>query len=124
MKKLLEKTCLITGAARGIGEAIAYKFAEEGANVIVTDINMLDGQKVASKVNGKFYKLDVSLEDDWQNCMSQVGLIDILVNNAGITGFVNNLSYHDPENTTLEDWHRVHKVNLDGVFLGCKYAIR
>ena len=50
--------------------------------------------------------------------------IDVVVNNAGITGFEDSPGPHDPEHATLEEWHRVHAVNLDGTFLGCRYAIR
>ena len=49
--------------------------------------------------------------------------MDVLVNNAGITGFLADFGPQDPEHASLEDWHRVHRVNLDGVFLGCKYGI-
>ena len=50
--------------------------------------------------------------------------IDIVVNNAGITGFEDSPGPHDPENATLAEWHRVHAINLDGTFLGCRYAIK
>ncbi len=52
------------------------------------------------------------------------GRLDILFNNAGITGFDHNLGIQDPENISLHAWHEIHKINLDGVFLGCKYAIQ
>jgi NAD(P)-dependent dehydrogenase (short-subunit alcohol dehydrogenase family) len=56
-------------------------------------------------------------------CAEQGGL-DVVVNNAGITGFERSSGPHDPENARLEDWRAVHRTNLDGVFLGCKHAIR
>jgi NAD(P)-dependent dehydrogenase (short-subunit alcohol dehydrogenase family) len=56
--------------------------------------------------------------------MTRHGRLDILVNNAGITGLEEGPATHDPENAELEDWRRVHRTNLDGVFLGCKHAIR
>jgi NAD(P)-dependent dehydrogenase (short-subunit alcohol dehydrogenase family) len=56
--------------------------------------------------------------------LSEYGTLDALVNNAGITGFEDGPLAHDPEHATLADWHSVHRTNLDGVFLGCKHAIR
>ncbi|MEY3878002.1 MAG: hypothetical protein RLZZ191_1685, partial [Pseudomonadota bacterium] len=68
--------------------------------------------------------LDVSSEQDWNNLANQQPSIDIVVNNAGITGFEDSPGPHDPENATLAEWHRVHAINLDGTFLGCRYAIK
>ena len=124
MPKLHHKSALITGAAQGIGEAIARAFAQEGAHVIVADINAIAGQKVADDINGIFFELDVASEADWAKLSVAYPAIDIVVNNAGITGFENSAGPHDPENATLDEWHRVHAVNLDGTFLGCRYAIR
>lgn len=124
MPRLANKTCLITGAARGIGEAIARAFAAEGGRVIVTDINDKDGRAVADSINAAYHHLDVSREEDWEAVAKAHPAIDVLVNNAGITGFEEAPAAHDPENATLEDWRRVHAVNLDGVFLGCRYAIK
>jgi 3(or 17)beta-hydroxysteroid dehydrogenase len=123
MDRLKGKTCLITGAARGIGEAIARAFAAEGAAVIVTDINVERGKRTAADIGCPFHKMDVAREQDWQSVMAAAGPIDVLVNNAGITGLESGPRPHDPEHASLEDWHAVHAVNLDGVFLGCKYAI-
>ena len=124
MARLSGKTCLVTGAARGIGEAIARAFHAEGADVIVTDINEDLGGQVAADLGAAFHRLDVARETDWQRVMGEAGALDVLVNNAGITGFETGPAAHDPENASLEDWHAVHAVNLDGTFLGCKYAIR
>lgn len=128
MKKLTGKTCLVTGAARGIGESIAQSFKEEGAEVIVTDINEEDGSNTANRIGARFYKLDVSKEADWINIATVVPELDVLVNNAGITGFesasMDSMPVHDPENAKLSEWRSVHQVNLDGTFLGCRYAIR
>ncbi len=123
MLKLQNKSALITGAAQGIGEAIARAFAREGAHVIVADIAVAAGQKVAADINGEFFELDVASESDWAKLSAAYPTIDIVVNNAGITGFENNSGPHDPEHATLDEWHHVHAVNLDGCFLGCRYAI-
>lgn len=123
MPRLQGKTCLITGAARGIGRAIATCFREEGAEVIVTDIDEAGGAATAKEIGARFVRLDVSQEADWTRLSGQVPAIDVLVNNAGITGFEAGLVPHDPEHASLEDWRAVHRVNLDGTFLGCRYAI-
>lgn len=122
--KLKNKTALVTGAARGIGEAIARCFAREGATVIVADLDVEAGQKVAAAIGGVFVELDVASEQAWAALESAHPAVDIVVNNAGITGFEDGPGPHDPENATLDEWHRVHSVNLDGTFLGCRYAIR
>ena len=124
MPKLQNKSALVTGGARGIGEAIARCFAKEGAMVIIGDVDAENGMRVASEIGGTFVALDVSSEEDWNNLAKQQPSIDIVVNNAGITGFEDSPGPHDPENTTLAEWHRVHAINLDGTFLGCRYAIK
>ena len=123
MRRLFEKSALITGAARGIGAAIARRFAAEGALVWVTDIDAA-GAELAASIGGKFAILDVTDEAAWAEVMAQAGAIDIMVNNAGITGFEGPSAPHDPEHASLADWRRVHAVNLDGTFLGCRAAIQ
>ena len=123
------KTALITGAAQGIGETIARVFAEAGARCVLSDIQDQRGEEVAASMPGtKYIHLDVGVEADWQSALAfleKEGLqMDLLVNNAGITGFQDGLGPQDPEHISMEDWHRVHRVNLDGVFLGCKYGIK
>ncbi|WP_417520178.1 SDR family oxidoreductase [Minwuia sp.] len=124
MNRLAGRTCVITGAARGIGKAIAETFHREGAVVIVTDIDVEAGRATAEALSAEFLPLDVTSERDWQNLAEAHPAIDVLVNNAGITGFEAGAVAHDPENATLQDWRDVHAVNLDGTFLGCRYAIR
>ena len=118
---------MITGASRGIGAETARLLSAEGATVIVTDVLTDEGRDIADSISGAFYHLDVADESAWKKVMKSVqeefGRLDILFNNAGITGFNEDLGPQDPENISLDAWHFVHKVNLDGVFLGCKYGI-
>ncbi|CAI8873704.1 SDR family oxidoreductase [Pseudomonas neuropathica] len=128
--KLTSKTAIVTGAAQGIGAAIVRLFAQEDCFVYVTDINDELGKTLADSLGDRasYLRLDVRREEDWRRVTTQIleerGRLDILVNNAGITGFEHGAVRHDPEHARLEDWHAVHQTNLDGVFLGCKYAIR
>ena len=124
MGKLEHKKALVTGGARGIGHAIARAFVREGAEVVIADINADDGQAVADKIGCALFQMDVASEADWERLEKAYPVMDIVVNNAGITGFEDGPAAHDPENASLNDWHRVHAVNLDGTFLGCRYAIR
>ncbi|MCZ0963080.1 SDR family oxidoreductase [Paracoccus benzoatiresistens] len=124
MPRLSGKTALVTGAASGIGAAIAKAFADEAAQVIVTDIDVEGGQAVADDISGTFVRLDVANEADWTAVGERFPALDVLVNNAGITGFEGVPAAHDPEHAQLADWRAVHAVNLDGTFLGCRYAIR
>jgi len=123
MKRLENKTCVVTGAARGIGAAICRAFINEGANVIATDCDETALQAFARETKCTPVHLDVSCEKGWQNLAKAVPEIDVLVNNAGITGFENGVVAHDPEHASLADWQAVHRVNLDGTFLGYRYAI-
>jgi NAD(P)-dependent dehydrogenase (short-subunit alcohol dehydrogenase family) len=123
--RLENKTALITGAASGIGLAIARLFARSGATVLLSDVNepalvrelptLGDGEHAA-------FTLDVTSEDGWAAAFdfarTRFGRVDIVINNAGIP------AQATIEDTSLEDWRRVTSINLDGTFLGCKYAIR
>ena len=131
MPRLTEKVALITGAARGIGSAIARAFAAEGAtHILLTDINDPLGTETATSIGPQaaYQHLDVRQESDWaaatSHILNQFGRLDIVVNNAGITGFEAGPAPHNPEFASLEDWRAVHRTNLDGTFLGCQYAIR
>ncbi|MCX7667102.1 MAG: SDR family oxidoreductase [Gemmataceae bacterium] len=130
MSRLRGKVALVTGAARGIGEAIAQAFLKEEAYVYLTDINDELGTCTASRLGSaaKYLHLDVRQELDWslvtKLIVERKGRLDVVVNNAGITGFEDGNFVHDPENASLQAWRAVHETNLDGVFLGCKYAIR
>lgn len=124
MNRLTNKICVVTGAAKGIGAAIGRAYAGEGAKVVITDVNNEVGEALAEELNADFFHLDVADEEDWRALEETYPVIDVLVNNAGITGHERGDEAHDPEKTHLVDWRRVHAVNLDGTFLGCRYAIR
>jgi len=123
MGRVSGKVALITGGASGLGRACAQVLANEGAQVVITDIEAAAGAGVAVELGPDVHFLpqNVASESDWQRVMSHIikefGKLDIVVNNAGI------LHMASIEDTTLEDWQRVHAVNSDGVFLGCKYAV-
>lgn len=121
--RLSGKTCVVTGAARGIGHAIASAFVAEGARVIMTDKDAPAGRAAAETLGCAFETLDVACEEDWLAFANEFPAVDVVVNNAGITGFEDGPAQHDPQHTSLEEWRRVHAVNLDGTFLGCRYAI-
>jgi 3-oxoacyl-[acyl-carrier protein] reductase len=121
MKKMLEgKVAIITGAARGIGRAIALTFAKEGANIAVTDIRLDENTESLEKelaelgVKGKAYASNAADFEDSQNLVKEVvkdfGTVDILVNNAGITrdGLLMRMSE--------QDWDMVINVNLKSIF--------
>ncbi len=127
MPRLDQQVALVTGGARGIGAAIARAFVAEGAHVIVSDIDEATGRATADALGAAWLRLDVRDELAWIGAMARVldshGRLDVLVNNAGITGLEGGAA-HDPEHATLEQWQAVHRTNLDGVFLGCKHALR
>lgn len=122
------KVAVVTGAAKGIGKACAALLIKEGAHVILTDIDDAIGQKTARELRAAYMHLDVSKEEEWKKILNAIvkkeGRLDILVNNAGIIGFEKGFGPQDPENVSLEEWRKIHGVNSEGVFLGCKYAIR
>ncbi|MBI11614.1 MAG: 3-beta hydroxysteroid dehydrogenase [Deltaproteobacteria bacterium] len=118
------KIALVTGAASGIGLQASLRLAEEGARVMMTDINVENGKNEAEKLgrNAEFLKLDITLEEDWISVLRETvkhfQSLDILVNSAGMVLIA------DVEQISLEDWRHVHAVNLDGTFLGCKHGVR
>jgi NAD(P)-dependent dehydrogenase (short-subunit alcohol dehydrogenase family) len=123
--RLKGKAAFVTGAASGLGRAIAAQFADEGAMLAITDINEKGLQEFAVQLrNGGAQVLDlkhdVSKEEDWLEVirltMERFGKIDIVVNNAGV-GIHGNV-----ETTTFDGWKQVMNTNLDSVFLGTKYG--
>lgn len=129
MPRVSGKVALVTGAASGIGQAIAGLLAAEGASVILSDINDEPGQRAAEAIGApaRYMHLDVSKEEEWMAVADAIantfGHLDILVNNAGITGFPETSGPHDPENLDMASWHKVHETNIHGAALGCKYGI-
>lgn len=127
MGRMEDKVAIITGAGSGIGRATALLFANEGAQVIVTDINEQGGKDTVTeaKHNALFLHHDVSSEDDWQTViyetLAQFEKLDVLVNNAAISGEFGVVA--DPENVTVEHWEKIHRVNGLGPLLGCKHGI-
>jgi 3alpha(or 20beta)-hydroxysteroid dehydrogenase len=123
MGRLDGKVAIITGAARGQGEAEARLFAAEGAKVVVSDVLVDAGEALAAELGDAavFLRHDVSREDDWEAAIGlateRFGGLDVLVNNAGI------LHSATIANHTLADYERVVAVNQVGVFLGTRAAI-
>lgn len=126
MSTLIDKTALITGAASGIGRATAILFAQQGARVMVADINNEGASATARDIieqggAAQVAVLDVTSDADWQRVINDLvtrwGRLDILVNNAGIS-FAKPLT-----EMSLDEWRRVMSVNLDSVFLGTKYGV-
>jgi 3(or 17)beta-hydroxysteroid dehydrogenase len=117
------KVALVTGGAKGIGAASVRLLAAEGAQVLISDLDVEAGQALAAEIGptAAFIRHDVSCEDQWRQIIDHVreryGRLDILVNNAGI------LIAGSIEETSLADWHKVMRVNADSVFLGCREGI-
>jgi len=126
MKLLEGKTAIVTGAARGIGKAIAIKLAEQGANIAITDLEYNDAAKEVEKqlqemgVKAKAYASDASKYDETQDLVDEIqkefGSVDVLVNNAGIT--MDTLMMR----MTEQQWDTVISVNLKSVFNFTKAA--
>jgi NAD(P)-dependent dehydrogenase (short-subunit alcohol dehydrogenase family) len=118
--RLMGKWALVTGAASGLGLAISRMFVAEGARVLMTDINAA-GLEAAAALGQPFCRHDVTDIGQWEAAVAKAetefGGLHILVNNAGI-GVAGSV-----EECTLDDWRKVHAVDLDSVFLGCKLAL-
>ena len=119
--RLKNKVAFITGGAQGLGKEMAKSMIKEGARVIISDINEETLEETAKELSCDHIVLDVTNKDQWQMVVTKIkddiGSLNILVNNAGMGGG------GDVESTDIELWDLVHKVNLDSVFLGCKYAL-
>jgi 3-oxoacyl-[acyl-carrier protein] reductase len=153
MDRLKNKIALITGGSRGLGASIAKHFSNEGAKIILCDIDIKKATEMASELNGKAYFMDVSdsknVKDIFSNIRSEFNQLDILVNNAGINGFenrqdlldermkVNNLQNKEFSETgkinshfdvtvtmTDDDWHKMIAVHLNGTFFCTREALK
>jgi NAD(P)-dependent dehydrogenase (short-subunit alcohol dehydrogenase family) len=125
--RIAGKVALVTGAGSGLGEATARRFADEGAHVVITDINAEQAELVCQDItaaggSAEHHYQDVTDERAWDTLVDMIvkdhGKLDVVVNNAGIVirGSV--------EDTSLEDWRQTQAVNLDAVFLGTRAAVK
>lgn len=127
MTRFKDNICVVTGAAKGIGEATARRLAAEGGAVMVLDLKFGEAERAAEHIiqQGGFaeaYTCDVSDEDSVRQVFAEIeqhhGRIDVLVNNAGAGGPLGPV-----EGISLADWHALLAVNLDGVFLCTREAL-
>jgi 3(or 17)beta-hydroxysteroid dehydrogenase len=131
MNRLKGKVAVITGGASGIGRQCAVRFAEQGARVIIGDMNVEAGIAASDEINQSrkestiFQKLDVRVEENWTDlflsCEQKFGAADVLVNGAGL--FLSGID-HSPESEALEAWRKIQAVNVEGLMLGCQKAIK
>ena len=128
MGRLTGKVALITGGASGLGKATGQLMAKEGATVILSDLQEVEGTAVSREIldNGgkcSFLKQDTTSEEGWREIcdyiLERYGHLDILLNGAGVGS-----SAIDIEDMDFSTWRNCLSVNLDGVFLGCKYGIK
>ena len=153
MERLKGKVALITGGARGLGASIAKHFSNEGAKIILCDINTDLANKMANELGGKAYYVDVSnsknVEETFSKIKSEFNRLDILVNNAGINGFENRQNLLDERikvnnhqskefsetgkikshfdvtvNLNDEDWHKMIGIHLNGTFFCTREALK
>src|SRR2546423_1242282 len=116
--KLQDRVAIVTGAAQGIGKAVADKLAAEGAKVVAVDVNGEGAERTAAGIDGTGLQADISSPEDVQRMVdetvSQHGKVDVLANVAAIVPFT---AWDD---ITFDDWRRIMSVNLDGLFLTMK----
>nr|WP_319801851.1 3-oxoacyl-ACP reductase [Arthrobacter sp. YA7-1] len=121
--RLKDRTAVITGGGSGIGLATAKRFASEGANVVIADIDPAAGEAAAAAVDGIFVRVNVTDEQEvidlFAAAKSHYGSVDIAFNNAGISP-PDDASILD---TGIDAWRRVQEVNLTSVYYCCKYAL-
>jgi 3-oxoacyl-[acyl-carrier protein] reductase len=116
--RLRDKICIVTGAGSGFGAGIAKRFAEEGARVIVNDVDP-KGDKIAKQIGGSFVQADVTKSDEWAKLVRAAGDgLDIIVNNAGWTH--RNKPYLE---VTEAEFDRVYAVNVKSIYLSALHAV-
>tara|TARA_B100000900_G_scaffold92182_1_gene75525 strand:+ start:976 stop:1728 length:753 start_codon:yes stop_codon:yes gene_type:complete len=122
MTGVKDKVVLITGAASGLGLADAQVLTEQGARVVMTDIDAERGGDLAAQIGAMFLPQDVADEARWAEVMEVVqaehGRLDGIVNNAGIAPIA------DIETTTTDMWRKTLAIHLDGTYFGCRAAIK
>lgn len=124
MGRLAGKVAMITGAAKGLGEADARMFVREGARVVLTDVDRENGERVAAELGemAEFRYLDVRHDAEWKVLVDDVvarhGKLDVLVNNAGV------VELGDIETQTEKDYRFIMAVSADGTWFGCQHAVR
>ncbi|MFM9108262.1 MAG: SDR family oxidoreductase [Chloroflexota bacterium] len=118
------RTAIVTGGARGIGQAAAARMFAEGGRVLIADVDLAGGEEAAAELgpNAAAHRLNVTSEESWQETVERTislwGKIDVLVNNAGVAGD-NIVSWEMP----VAEWKRVIDIDLTGVFLGCRAVV-
>jgi NAD(P)-dependent dehydrogenase (short-subunit alcohol dehydrogenase family) len=121
--RLAGKVIVVSGGASGIGLAAGRRFVEQGATAVLADIDLAAAERVAQGHEGLVpLELDVTDDAAWARvldaCVERFGKVDGVVNNCGI------FSMQNIESISLEEWSRTMRVNVDGVFLGCRHAVR
>jgi 3-oxoacyl-[acyl-carrier protein] reductase len=129
--KLKDKVCIITGAGHGFGEAMARRFAEEGARVVIADLNPTTGSKVEQEINAArggdkktalFQEANVTSRSSWENLLAatlkEFGKVDVVVNNAGTT-YPKKASHM----VTEEEYDKVITVNMKSIFLSVAVVV-
>jgi NAD(P)-dependent dehydrogenase (short-subunit alcohol dehydrogenase family) len=120
--RLAKKIALITGGATGIGRAIALRFAQEGAQVVIADINTAAGEATATQAQGRFVLCNTAQSEQAQAAVAATlaafGGVDVLVNAAAHLGGMNSV-----ETMPEDEWRAVLSVTLDGVYYCSKYAV-
>lgn len=116
MERYGGRRAVVTGGASGIGAATVRRLLDEGADVWIADIAEDAGRAHAAATGASYVHLDVTEEQSWTSALAEVGTFDLLVNGAGIS----------PQDTIdraeLDEWHRIQRIVLDSVFLGCRHG--